>query len=154
MNIKIRRIIAEDTDNIIKWRNSLDVRKYFIDQNVLTKENHENWLKNYVDKGLVSQFIIECDDIAVGSTFIKNIDKNRLDGEFGIFIGNTNYVKKGVGKQSIKLILAHAFDDLGLKRVYLRVRKDNDLAIKSYEKCGFVKCDEDDIVIFMEIFRG
>ena len=45
--VYIRPITEEDTDLIIKWRNSDAVRPYFIYQKPFTREGHLNWLKTY-----------------------------------------------------------------------------------------------------------
>ena len=38
----------------------------------------------------------------------------------------------------MRLLLRHAFRDLGLQRVYLTVVEDNERAIRTYEQCGLV----------------
>ncbi len=43
-NIEIRPVKWEDTANIIKWRNSTDIRRNFIWQGTLTEEIHDQWL--------------------------------------------------------------------------------------------------------------
>jgi diamine N-acetyltransferase len=55
----------------------------------------------------------------------------------GIFIGETQHQSQGYGQQALRLILRHAFHDLGLHRLYLTVLDDNARAIRVYEKCGF-----------------
>ena len=61
--VSIRKITEEDTDNIIKWRNSPDVNINFIYRRPLTREDHLSWLHNKVDKGEVAQFIIHSDEL-------------------------------------------------------------------------------------------
>ena len=56
--IYLRKITFEDTDNIIRWRNSDSVRSHFIDQRLFTKESHNYWLENYVMAGKADQLII------------------------------------------------------------------------------------------------
>ena len=56
--VTIRPITYDDTEDIIRWRNSDFVRSRFIDQTLFTKESHEKWLKNFVETGKVAQFII------------------------------------------------------------------------------------------------
>ena len=60
--VKIRPITYDDTEDIIRWRNSDYVRSRFIDQRLFTKESHEYWLKNFVETGKVAQFMILLDD--------------------------------------------------------------------------------------------
>jgi RimJ/RimL family protein N-acetyltransferase len=52
-------------------------------------------------------------------------------------LGEVRHQSQGYGQQAIRLLLRHAFHDLGLQRVYLTVLDDNPRAIRAYEKCGF-----------------
>ena len=44
--IYLRLMGAEDTENIIRWRNTDFVRSNFIYQKPFTRAGHENWMKN------------------------------------------------------------------------------------------------------------
>ena len=158
--VTIRPITYDDTENIIKWRNSEYVNSRFIDRRLFTKESHEAWLKNFVETGRVAQFIILLDGEAVGSVYLRDIDPDTKEAEYGIFIGEESARGKGVGTKSAKLILKYAFEELGLKKIFLRVLKNNPGAVRSYEKAGFKKIDRVDTltvdgetleVIFMEL---
>jgi diamine N-acetyltransferase len=140
--LRIRPIVAKDTANIVKWRNSSAVRKNLLTQTLLTEEQHVQWLRRYVDTGLCRQFIIEVDfdgeTVPIGTTFIKNIDETSHKGEFGIFIGEVCSTGRGYGYLATELILGYAFCELRLRRVYLSVFSDNASAVHIYEKAGFV----------------
>lgn len=45
---------------------------------------------------------------------------------------------KGLGSEAIRLLLRHAFQELRLHRIGIRVLAYNTRAIRAYEKCGFV----------------
>ncbi|MBO4775571.1 MAG: GNAT family N-acetyltransferase [Lachnospiraceae bacterium] len=137
--VKIRPITYDDTEDIIRWRNSDYVRSRFIDQRLFTKESHEYWLKNFVETGKVAQFIILLDDEPVGSVYLRDIDNDEKSAEYGIFIGEESARGKHVGTKAAKLILSYAFNELKLDKIFLRVYKDNPGAIKSYENAGFKK---------------
>jgi len=138
-NIRLRPITLNDTDNIVKWRNTDSVKRNLFTREDITHEDHIKWFNNYVMKGLCSQFIIELIEpsMDIGTVFIKNIDKKNDKGEFGIFIGEENLRGKGYGKIATELILEHAFMDLKLNRVYLSVLADNLSGVKCYTKAGF-----------------
>ena len=132
----------------------------FIDRRLFTKESHEAWLKNYVETGKAAQFIILLNGEPVGSVYLRDIDLDKKEAEYGIFIGEESARGKGVGTESAKLILKYAFDELKLEKLFLRVFKNNPGAVRSYEKAGFKKNDRTDIlningemleVIFMEL---
>ena len=158
--VTIRPITYDDTENIVKWRNSEYVNSRFIDRRLFTKESHEAWLKTYVEAGKAAQFIILLNGEAVGSVYLRDIDLDTKEAEYGIFIGEESARGKGVGTKSAKLILKYAFEELGLKKIFLRVLKNNPGAVRSYEKAGFKKIDRVDTltvdgemleVIFMEL---
>lgn len=161
-DVSIRPISYDDTQKIITWRNSDSVRKRFLYRGLFTKESHEKWMKTMVETGKVDQFIIVCDKEDVGSVYLRDIDMDKKEAEFGIFIGEESARKKGVGTKAANLILSYAFEKRGLETVFLRALSDNGGALRSYEKAGFVPEDKEEIleiegksekVVFMSITR-
>lgn len=139
--IYLRLMTREDTDNIIKWRNRDEVRSQFIYQKLFTKESHEKWIETMVETGKVVQMIIVlCDgDRPIGSVYVRDIDMEHKKAEYGVFIGETDCLGKGYGTEAAELMREYAFEFLGLHKLMLRVYADNERAIKSYKKAGFVK---------------
>ncbi len=85
--------------------------------------------------------------------FIGNIelmDINDEGGELGIAI-TAKKQDMNYGTEAIKKMIEYGFNNLGLKRIFLKVYPNNERAIHVYEKCGFTKYDENDNDIFMEI---
>lgn len=150
-NIRIRPIGMQDTDNVIRWRNSPQVQEHFIDQRPFTREGQEQWLMTQVEPGNVAQFIIELlpEGRAVGSVYLRDIDMTHGKAEYGIFIGEGAARGCGCGTKAAQLILNYAFKTLELHRVFLRVLADNSIAIGSYQKAGFVQegCFRDGVCI-------
>lgn len=140
-SIYLRPISSIDTDNIIKWRNSQHVKNNFIHQNELTREEHEFWLKNKVEKGEVIQFIIveKESDNPIGTVYLKSINHTSMKAEFGIFIGEEKALNKGYGPIATMLIVEYGFEKLQLNKIFLRVFEFNVRAIKSYKKANFIQ---------------
>ena len=137
--IYLRYMTVEDTDKIVAWRNSEAVRSRFIYRERFTTEGHLSWIKNMVEPGRVIQTII-CDletDEPLGSVYIRDIDRQHKNAEYGIFIGEERARGRGVGTAACRLMLKYCFEEEGLHRVFLRVLSDNAPAIGSYEKAGF-----------------
>ena len=139
--VVLRPVALADTDNVLKWRNSVEVKKYFIYQKEITREEHVSWLEEKVKEGEVVQYIIHIKDENkdVGSVYLQNIDRKNRKCEFGIFIGEDCARGKGIGRISAQLITDYAFRFLKMNKIYLRVLSNNERAYHSYLKAGFVK---------------
>ena len=135
--IYLRKMEVSDTDNIVKWRNDEEVRSRFIYQGVFTRESHLNWIKTMIETGKVVQMMI-CEnetDRAIGSAYIRDIDRVHQKGEYGLFIGESFARGKGIGREVTHLMLEYGLGELGLHRIYSRVLENNVTSLKS-ALCG------------------
>lgn len=141
MIVKLRKLELSDTANIVRWRNSDDVRRNLFTQADLTEEQHINWFHTKVETGYCAQYIIEAIDdnikADIGTTFIKGIDSVKGEGEFGIFIGESNFRGKHLASPATKEMLRIGFEELELNSIFLSVFDDNIPAKKTYERLGF-----------------
>lgn len=163
-NIYLEPITDQYTDRIIKWRNSENVKKYFLDRETLTIEKHRSWLKNVVETGKAVQFVIfESSGWPIGSVYLRDVDRKNRNAEFGIYIGEETERGKGYGSEALELICKYGFSELGLHKITLRVLQSNAKAINVYKKMGFVHegCFKDQVfadgkyesVCFMALFE-
>jgi len=161
MKVKLRKITLSDTANIVRWRNSDDVRKNLFTQDNLTEEQHINWFHSKIESGSCAQYIIEVEDESgyhdIGTTFIKGIDNKKKEGEFGIFIGEPTFRGKGLSTSATCQMLRIGFEKLNLKSIFLEVFESNIPAICAYKKAGFKMKDKymksDKSIINMEILK-
>lgn len=138
--IYLRPITEEDTDMVLRWRNSDAVKQFFIYQRDITKADHLHWFHSKVCTGQVYQFIIYTQTgKPIGSVYIQNVDQDRKQAEYGIFIGDEQELGKSYGTDAARLMVHFAFHELKLKKLYLRVLADNERAIRSYSRVGFVR---------------
>jgi RimJ/RimL family protein N-acetyltransferase len=83
--------------------------------------------------------IIETDGIYIGFIRLHGIIWAERRARLAVGIFNRQFWSHGYGTEAIRLILDYAFGDLRLHRVSLDVLDINVRAIRSYEKCGFVR---------------
>lgn len=135
----LREITEDDTDLILRWRNSDFVRANFIHQPLITREEHLLWFREKVQKGLVIQYLMveKATGKKIGSVYLRDVDYQTGKAEYGIFLGEESVCGKGYGTEAAELMLSFSRNDLGLHKVSLRVLENNVRAIKSYEKAGF-----------------
>lgn len=161
--IGFEKIREDHTDMVLLWRNSEEVKKFFIYRAYITREDHLNWLKTKVDTGEVVQFVVydKPSNKPFGSVYLKYDPNNRDEAEYGVFIGESDYRNKGFGAEIARLMVQYGFEILGLKRIILRVVATNARAMKSYINAGFSLYDKEYIdiegaeteVVFMECMR-
>ena len=74
---------------------------------------------------------------AIGSVFLKGVDKVNGSGVVGIFIADRRYLGKGYGTDALNALVDFGFGELRLERIELEVIDYNSRAIRSYVKAGF-----------------
>lgn len=78
------------------------------------------------------------DDTYAGEVVLNELDVDNRSCGFRILLAGPRYFGRGLGTEAARLMLAHAFDTVGLNRVELEVYAFNPRARHVYEKVGFV----------------
>jgi RimJ/RimL family protein N-acetyltransferase len=127
-------IDPEEEDNYgSTWRRDWDGRRYHT-REYLTAENSED---KEAGPGTYS-WAVEYQGRCVGHAALRvNTDQHRAVYSVGLFEAAVR--GQGLGRQITKLILAWAFDVLGVHRVELEALASNHRAIACYLACGFRK---------------
>ena len=79
----------------------------------------------------------------IGDIYLKHIDSTARSAEMGIHIVNDKYKNKGYGTCAEKLLLQHAFCELGLDVVYANTLIKNKRSERALIKAGFREIDCD-----------
>lgn len=72
----------------------------------------------------------------IGNGGFHAIDHKEQSAEIGLFLGDKNEWNKGYGTEAVKALIWHAFHNLNMHRVWLRVHAPNKGGIRAYEKAG------------------
>ncbi|NED98789.1 GNAT family N-acetyltransferase [Phytoactinopolyspora halotolerans] len=107
---------------------------------VFTRAQIERWCATRAEQTDRIDLVVE--DRQTGE-YLGELSLNEIDGDnesagFRIAL-NSEHLGRGLGPEATRLILKYAFDAIGLHRVRLEVFSFNERAIRSYEKCGFVR---------------
>lgn len=147
------RELKDDENDYIKlynWCNKEFIYKWF-EQRKLTLEEITNKYKNKLLLNKQKLLIIQYDNKDIGLVQIykyeNDINNEKLDKynnvyEFDIFIGEEEYLSKGIGKQVINLVSDMIYSKYNAESIILRPFKNNVRAIKCYQDCGFKIIDE------------
>lgn len=76
------------------------------------------------------------EETPVGSAFLVDVDLEGRNAELGYWIA-PDYQGEGYATEAAGLCLVHAFDELGLHKVWARTIEDNEGSKRVLEKLGF-----------------
>jgi RimJ/RimL family protein N-acetyltransferase len=142
--IRLRGVEITDLPNMVRWMNDPDVIQNLLVYTPLSCEDEQIWfdtmMKNPKEEHV---YIIEIQEnetwIPIGSTGFHGLDWKNRSAEIGISIGEKKYWNQGYGRDTMRTMLRHAFNDLNLNRVYLNVFETNERAKKAYLASGFIE---------------
>jgi len=72
-----------------------------------------------------------------GEVVLNNLDRANRSCGFRIMLGDAEFRDRGLGTEASRLVLAHAFEVVGIHRVELQVYANNPRAKHVYDKLGF-----------------
>jgi len=143
-NVLIRKLTIKDASSSYHWRNDPEIWKFSGTRpnKLITEDIERIWLEEKLIEDSSARFAIIVDNKYVGNIQITDIIE-RDKGQYHIFIGEKSYWGKGIAKLATTQIIRFAKEKLNLKQLFLNVNPNHEVAIKLYEKCGFVKSNED-----------
>jgi RimJ/RimL family protein N-acetyltransferase len=132
---------TEDAEKYFEWLNDIEVsvnlRAYNQQISLETEREYlEKFAKNQVSDYFFGIITRET-DLLVGNCALMNPDFINRNAELGIFVGDKNYWGKGIGTESIMLLLDFGFNVLNLHNIWLSFFDFNTKSKSIYEKCGF-----------------
>ena len=103
-------------------------------------EELEEWYRSRADhEDRIDLSIIEkATGEWAGEVVLNDLNRDNLSCGFRILLVGPAYFGRGLGTEATALVLAHAFETVGLHRVELEVYAFNPRARHVYEKVGFV----------------
>ncbi len=142
--VKLRELTMDDAEDRYQWCLDKEVTKHL---NMPEKyppfsmEETRNWINMCMNRtnGYEQKAIVTEEGTHIGWIDLKHIDHLNKHAELGIAIGDKAYWGKGYGLAAMKEMLQWGFNELGLNKIWLRVEVDNEKAIKSYLRMGYVE---------------
>ena len=130
---------------LYKWCSQEFVYEWF-EQRKLSYDEIKNKYKNKLKNKIQDLFIITHNNIDIGLVQIykynneiklKQLQNYKNIYEYDLFIGEEDYLSKGIGSNVVKLINKMIYEKYNSDAIILRPFKRNVRAIKCYEKCKF-----------------
>lgn len=130
---------AEDGDVplIHRWMNHPEVWHYMDYERPTSLADVQDDLDRSREEG--HPFTIVVGDRPVGRIGLNHVRRRDRIASLYLFIGEPAYWGKGYAGDAARTLLAYAFDRWDLNRVELWALGDNDRALATYRRCGFVE---------------
>jgi len=138
----------DEKEMVLQWRNHPSIRRWMYQKKPIAKEEHFNYIDSLKSRDDRCYFLVEKDKAPIGVIDFTALDKEKKSAEIGLY-GVPS--KQGVGKYLMDAILEYGFRQMHLKRLFANVYKENEKAIRLYQKYGFREINRDDELIYMEI---
>ena len=128
-----------------RWCKNKFVYEWF-EQRILSLDEIRNKYKNKLESNKQKLYIIQCDGKDIGFAQIYKFENDyniKIDSkykntyEFDLFIGEEDYLSKGIGRVIVNKINDMIYNNDEVDSIILRPFKRNIRAIKCYLKCNY-----------------
>lgn len=137
MNIFIRKFEVQDIPYKVRWINDEKNNKYLHYDLPLREDKTLEWFKKNKDRKDRIDFTIIYENQPAGLIGLLNIDSKKNDAEYYICLGGENFKGKGIANIASDLLIKYAYNEFGIKTIYLFTEVENIRAQKLFEKIGF-----------------
>lgn len=137
--LSLRTITPDDFDYMARHLNDPDVRHGGFEKSrtPLYSETIEAQYEQAVQEAEDVHPFLACQgETPVGSVFLNDVDLEGRKAELGYWIEPAEQ-GNGYATEAAQLLLTHAFDQLGLHKVWARTTHDNEGSKRVLEKLGF-----------------
>ncbi len=133
---------------VLSWRNDDNIRKWMLTQDIISQDNHFNYIESLTSKKDRLYFLVKKAANSIGVIDFTSIDYDEKKAEIGLY---TNPELKGVGSFLMQEIINYGFHILGVKTLISKVFHQNHKAIKLYKKFDFKEISEEKEMLTMEL---
>lgn len=128
-----------DAPQLFDWINDPELVRYNSSYKPVHWNNHLTWFENVIKDNQKVIFGIRAikEDILIGVIQLIDINHINRNAELIIRIGHKDFLGRGYGRESLRLMINFAWQDLNLYRIWLRVFGSNIRAITAYKAVEF-----------------
>ena len=150
--ISLRKVKQEDLKFFRDWRNTPAIWQNNTQFILLNLKQQDSWFNriNSINTKEKMVTIINEKQNPIGICGFVQIDNNHKNAKIAIIIGKTRLHSKGIGTESLNLLLKYGFNKLKIHRIDAEVIEYNEKSINFFQKLGF----EPDAVMRDYIFRN
>ncbi len=138
-SILLRDVDVDDAVFLMELNNDLEIGKYVVgNPRQVNLYEQMQWMDKIKSETRTKRFIVEYDNVSVGTIIISDIDLFNLTANINIKLLKHSR-GKGIGKQSIKLALKYCFEVLDIFCVTAHILSFNQASLALFKSCGFTR---------------
>jgi RimJ/RimL family protein N-acetyltransferase len=140
--VYLRALELDDLERTHRWHNDPTLYETLVGPfRYVSRATEEEWLRQkqaYSNQEVNLAICLVADSRHIGNIYLRRFNWIARHAEVsGLFIGEPEQRSKGYGTAALRLLIQHAFRDLGLWRLYAFVLEENEPIRRVVEKCGF-----------------
>jgi RimJ/RimL family protein N-acetyltransferase len=138
MKVRLRPLAIQDLPKMAFWNGDAELQ-FLVDCDLATDLSElEYWYqKNVPDRNYQIYAIENYQGEVIGDLELDHICWRTRQAELRIRIGAKQYWGQGYGSEALYLILAYFLTQKRFERIYLKVYRFNQRAVRCYQKNGF-----------------
>ena len=137
--ISLRRVKQDDLKFLRDWRNTPAIWENNTQFILLNLKQQNSWFKKINDNISKERMftVIDGKQNPIGICGLVQIDEDNRNAKVAIIIGNTKNHSKGIGTESLNLLLEYGFKELKIHRIDAEVIEYNKKSLNFFKKLGF-----------------
>jgi RimJ/RimL family protein N-acetyltransferase len=137
--LELRALDRAHVDQARAWRNSWGIWQWTRQNDVISDWEQDRWYERQAADPSVRMYAVVArlpgEDRFVGVAGLTSIDWPNSRAEFSLYVG-PEHQRSGYGRVALRCLLAHGFDNLGLRQIWGETF-DGNPALKLFGALGF-----------------
>jgi RimJ/RimL family protein N-acetyltransferase len=137
MPLHLEPLSLDHLPHVMTWVNDREVMQYFANrQTDITESDEATYIEGLIASKQERVYSVFDDEVYVGQVSLNQIYWPAKNARLFVVV-RRELQGRGYGTSAVERIVEKAFGDLGLRKIWLIVRKDNRHAQAMYLKLGF-----------------
>ncbi len=133
-SMRLREAVPADEETLLEWANDPQVRRAAFNTDPIDAATHADWYRGKLKSADTAFFIGEYDGRSIG---YARVDRWSVEtGEIGASI-EASARGRGLGRHLIALAAERGANQLGVRQIVARVKRENARSVRAFEAAGF-----------------
>ncbi len=138
-NLSLRLLGDADQADLLRWRNQIGVRRVMVNTRPIGEQEHADWWRRTRDDRSRRWYVLERAGLPLAVLDYFDLDRETGEGWWGFYLTDQapDEGRFALWADIESLALRHAFESLGLRRLWCETRASNTEVLAMHERFGF-----------------